>query len=91
MQKFVLLPSDKYERLLKDTDISSLPARLPTESTKKEQNLDLSSTNQAKTDIINKEGSTSSSNTTLNVNQSDVTYHIKLVPPPGEPEDSIYL
>ena len=77
MKKFVLLPSEKYERLLKESTL------LPSLISESKDSTDDSLKKEVNKDITGSQ--------TLNKNPSDVIYHIKLVPPPGEPEDSFYI
>ena len=80
MKKFVLLPSENYERLLQNINNSV------TSSSKDIEPKEIISNNSL--DIVN---DSNKGDDSLKKDNSKESFYIKLVPPPGEPEDSFYI
>ena len=98
MKKFVLIPTDKYERLLKNSTDSLLDTKQSRiDQTKEDITEDLipnfaPSYNDERLNRKNnlqKEPWSISSDETKQLTTGDQN-SIKLVPPPAEPDDSIY-
>ena len=93
MKKFVLVPIDRYERLLRDSIQHDSNTKLLKNSIQ-HHSLDVINENVASIPKVS-DIPTTDKITTENLNStttdSHTTYTVKLVPPPGELDDSSFI